>query len=69
MKHSNWIITDLTNKKADVISFYKATMVRFSEELIVSVASLRSLDGAELRAVWSAIPNVYKTNNKNLGCA
>jgi hypothetical protein len=69
MRHSNWIVTDLNNKSADIIAFYKATMVRFSEELIVSIASLKKLDGVELRALWVSIPAAFKVNNKNLGCA
>ncbi len=71
MKNSNWIVSDIENKKQDIISHIKATTERATESRILAIASLRAMPRESLMLAWSSIPATFKNSNKphSLGCA
>ena len=69
MKNCNWMVTDINNKKADIIAHIKATTIRLSEDRIMQIVNVKSLDYNNLKSLWVALPQQFKSNNLNLGCA
>lgn len=68
MKTCNWMVTDLSNKRKDLIS--KARDVSKSiEEKILAINSIKLMDRSEVLKEWKLLEDRYKTNSKNLGCA
>ena len=73
MRHCNFIITDILNKRNDVIYFIKTQFfneVISLEEKILKIADAKKTNHKELIVMHKAIPDNFKgLHNKNLGCA
>ncbi len=69
MKHSNWVIKDLNNKRKDLITYIKATTERLSEDRILSIYNIKQTDHVEVKSLWIALPENFKTSPDSLGCA
>ena len=70
MKNSNWMVTDVINKKSDVVGYIKSVTVKLSEERILKIAEISQLNRSGLINVWSKIPSEFKNVSNNcLGTA
>lgn len=64
------MITDLVNKKNDIVAYIKATQPRLSEARIIAIDNLRTMGGEAIFSEWKSLPQSFKgVNNLNLGCA
>ena len=63
------MVTDVVNKRADVVAHIKATTPRLSEARITGIAAVSAATRNQLFEMWSSIPAHCKTHNSNLGCA
>lgn len=68
MRHHNWIVKDLNNKKQDCIKFVKDNTDRLSEDRILQIHKISNMSYEELILLWKFIPASYRSNC-NLGCS
>lgn len=66
MRHSNWLITDVNNKRNDCIDFIKSNTVRLSEDRILQIHNLKCMTAKQLNSFWETIPNNFKTHKRGL---
>ena len=67
MRNSNWLITDVSNKRNDCVDFIKSNTVRLSEDRILQIHNLKCMTAEHLNGFWKNIPNNFKTHKGNLG--
>jgi hypothetical protein len=70
MKNCNWMVTDVINKKNDIVRFIKSSTVRLSEDRIVKIGALRLMNADEMNCAWLRIPVEFKSKfDLNIGTA
>lgn len=68
MRHCNWMIKEINSKRSDCVKFIKDNTVRLSEERVLQIHKVNSMNYEQLISFWQFIPASYRSNAE-LGCS